>query len=102
LLFVRQKNEIEALREKLQNSLQEKLRMRSSELQKLLQRFQNMKKELELKQNQELARLLVINTKAKKSGFAPGFANRGNQSFMGTSRNDLSRIVSHSHIGNEV
>jgi len=67
LLFVRQKNEIEAIREKLQNSLQEKLRMRSSELQKLLQRFQNMKKELELKQNQELAKLLVINTKAKKA-----------------------------------
>lgn len=34
LILARQKNEIEALREKLQNSLQEKLRMRTNELQK--------------------------------------------------------------------
>jgi hypothetical protein len=45
-----------------------------------------MKKELELKQNQELAKLQMLSNKAKKSGFPPGFTTRGNQSYMSTSR----------------
>jgi hypothetical protein len=45
-----------------------------------------MKKELELKQNQEISKLQMINNKAKKSGFPPGFTTRGNQSYLSTSR----------------
>ena len=49
---------------------------------RLLQRFQNMKKELELKQNQELAKLRVMTAKTK--GTSTNFnASKNNASFLG-------------------
>ena len=47
-----------------------------------------MKKELELRQNQEVSKLQVLNSKAKKSGFAPGF-NKVNQSMVNTTRSTI-------------
>jgi hypothetical protein len=52
-----------------------------------------MKKELELRQNQDISKLQVINEKAKKSGHAAGFTNRGNQSFINTSRSKISQAI---------
>jgi len=50
-----------------------------------------MKKELELRQNQEVSKLQVLHTKAKKSGFAPGF-NKTNLSFVNSTRIENSRF----------
>ncbi|KRX01050.1 hypothetical protein PPERSA_00798 [Pseudocohnilembus persalinus] len=59
----KQRQELEAIKVKLENSLQEKVKVRTQELEKLLQKFQNMKNELEVKQNQELSKLQVMNNK---------------------------------------
>ncbi|EAR82697.2 hypothetical protein TTHERM_01093630 (macronuclear) [Tetrahymena thermophila SB210] len=62
-IVLKQKQEMEALQVRLENSLQEKIKIRTLELEKLLQKFQNMKNELEVKQNQELSKLQVMNNK---------------------------------------
>jgi len=103
LLYNRQKIELSALQEKLQNSFQEKLRMRSSELRKLLHRFQNMKNELELKQSHEISKLNLLNEKVNKSGNFTAFKTKNhNNSLSSISKIENSKIgdQSQSHIDN--
>jgi len=68
LVIHRQKVELEALQERLEINLQEKVLQRDQEIEKLVHRLINVKNELEHKQNQEISKLTLLYKKNKKLG----------------------------------
>jgi len=73
-LIQKQQNEMQALRKKIDSTMQARLKQREQEHNKLLQRYQNVKKELENEQNLERQR------KEKFAG-RPQTANRSTMSY---------------------
>lgn len=63
LLFKKQKNEYEALKTRLEKSINSKLKQRMAEYEKLLQRIQNLQNELIIKQSLEFSKIQATNAK---------------------------------------
>lgn len=63
LLLKKQKNEYEALKTRLEKSINSKLKQRMAEYEKLLQRIQNLQNELIIKQSLEFAKIQATNSK---------------------------------------
>jgi len=63
LLLKKQRNEYEALKTRLEKSINSKLKQRMAEYEKLLQRIQNLQNELIIKQSLEFAKIQASNAK---------------------------------------
>ena len=63
LLYKKQKNEYEALKTRLEKSINAKLKQRMNEYEKLLQRIQNLQNELIIKQSLQFSKIQATNAK---------------------------------------